>query len=349
MISVLVADDSFLMRRLISDILTSDGEIKVVGTASNGEQAIEMAHKLQPDVITMDLEMPGTDGLAATQKIMQEQGPKAIVIMLSAFTKEKADVTLDCLQAGAFDCILKPSGPLSMDLQRSELIARVKAAALARKEALTRFKNTVAVPEKSTQAVIAKDAFPLVIIGASTGGPPILEQIFSLFPSPLQAAVLIVQHMPEKFTFSMAQRMDQLSTMKVKEAEEGELIKPGIALVAPGNFHMQIRRMQDGDSQYRVHLNQQEPRKGLRPSIDVLLESVYDQFEGPVIGIILSGMGDDGHTGMRLIRKMGGRTIVQDPVTCTVDSMVASVMHDGMADEILAPEKIAFRLHELTS
>lgn len=350
MISALVVDDSFFMRRLISDILESDPEIRVVGTASNGEEAVQAVQTLNPDVITMDLEMPKLDGLSATKRIMSELGPHPIVIMLSAFTKEQADVTLECLHAGAFDCILKPSGPLSLDVRlvNAQLITQVKAAAKVRRDTLTYTGQTQKIEERKKAPTIQNNKPSLIIIGASTGGPPILEQIFSLLPSPLPAPVLIVQHMPEKFTLSMAKRLDSLSTMRVKEAEEGEPVKQSVALIAPGDFHMTIRRVQEENGMgYRVHLNKDKKVNGMRPSIDVTMESACREFDGNIIGVLLSGMGQDGRTGMEAIKKKGGRTIVQEPRTCIVDSMPESVIKNRSADEVLPPEKIPFRLLSL--
>lgn len=344
MISVLVADDSFFMRKLISDILSSDPEIRVIGTASDGEQAVREAARLKPDVITMDLDMPKLDGMTATRSIMGNGNPHSVIIMVSAFTKEDADATFECLHAGAFDCIMKPSGTVSLTMgpAAATLIAKVKEAAHAKTNVLARTTNIRTVRKDDVSA----KTFPLVIIGASTGGPPVLEELFSTLTDAPHAGVLIVQHMPEKFTQSLAERLDRLSCMKVKEAQDQEVIKPGVALIAPGDYHMTIER--EG-SVYRTRLTKGEPVHGMRPSIDVLMQSVSKVFTGSMLGILLTGMGKDGQRGMDTLKQCGARTIVQDPQTCVVDSMVQGVIAEHDADEILTPSHIAERLRTFSA
>lgn len=345
MISVLVADDSFFMRKLISDILNADPGIEVVGAAADGEQAVAMAKKLRPDVITMDLDMPKMNGLEATKILMAEENIRPIVVMVSAFTKEKAAETLECLHAGAFSCIMKPSGPVSVNIETVEkdLIAQVKAAAKSKGTALGLSKVRRAAPMRTLKQKDGK--FPLIVIGASTGGPPVLEELFSQLQSHIDAAVLIVQHMPASFTASLAERLDKISPIKVKQAEQGEIIKPGTALVAPGNEHMLLERRKEGkDVNYLIRLTKEAPVHGLRPSIDVLMHSVAASFQGKVLAILLTGMGEDGKIGMKEIKESGGHTIVQDPATCIVDSMVDSVIEEDCADEILPPDAIATRI-----
>jgi len=346
MISVLVADDSFFMRKLISDILSADPEISIVGIASDGEQAVAMASKLQPDVITMDLDMPKLNGLDATKRIMSESGPRPIVVMLSAYTKEKANETLECMRAGAFGCVLKPSGPISINIEKveHELIAQIKAAARSHKDALQR-PLLQRSPASSKMRHPQRDAFPLIIIGASTGGPPVLEEIFAGMEHHVDAAVLVVQHMPEKFTASLAERLDKISPLKVKQADEGEIVKSGIALVAPGDMHMRIqKKTENGRIEYVIRLSKDAPVKGLRPSIDILLDSVAQTFPGKMLAVILTGMGEDGSKGVRVLHDKGAVIIAQDPQTCVVDSMSQAVIDAGCADEILDPAAIAKRI-----
>ncbi len=346
MISVLVADDSFFMRKLISDILRADPEIRVVGAVSDGQQVLEAVRTLKPDVITMDVDMPKMDGLTATKKLMQQPDAKPIVIMLSAFSKDRANLMLECLRAGAFDCILKPSGELSLDIERVEaqLRSQVKAAAKARKSALRRIPEPV---EKKTVPVMNGSGFPLIIIGASTGGPPVLEEIFETLPGVPDAAVIVVQHMPEKFTASMAERLDKVSPLKVKEAEEGETIKPGVALVAPGNRHLFLRKS-DSSAEDLVRLTKDAPVNGMRPSIDVTMESAARVFQGPLVGILLTGMGEDGVRGMRAIHDRGGKTAVQDPSTCVVDSMVRGALKGVDGTKAMTPARISHSLATLS-
>lgn len=341
MISVLVADDSFLMRSLISDLLSADPEIKVVGAVKSGEEVLEAAKRLKPDVITMDMDMPGMDGLKATQRIMGEIGPRPLVIMLSAFTKEKADVTLECLKSGAFDCILKPSGPRSLGIAvvGQRLRETVKAASRAK----VSVPDTKDLEEVPPTVHWKKGEFPLVVIGASTGGPPVLESIIKQLSSPLSAAVLIVQHMPPVFTATLAKRLNELKTIRVREAREGDAVVPGTALIAPGDKHM-ILVPGKKEGSFVVRLTQGPPVHGLRPSIDVLLESIAESWKGPVLGIILTGMGEDGAHGMSLLKEHGGMTLVQSENTCVVDSMVKAAMEATTIDAALPPIGIAHKI-----
>lgn len=346
LIRVLVADDSFFMRKLIGDILSADPGIEVVGTAADGGQAVRMAGELRPDVITMDLDMPGVSGLDATKRIMQGEGARPIVVMVSAFTKDKADETLECLKAGAFDCILKPSGPLSLDIERveDELRSRVKAAAASRKPIVRSQAKHVPKPSAAGRSGV-RDRH-LIVIGASTGGPPVIEDILSQTDSSLRSPILIVQHMPEAFTASFASRLDRVCPLKVKLAENGESLKNAVAFLAPGNHHL---RLSKEGADCRLSLSRDEPVKGLRPSYDVLLESVAEHFKGSVLAIILTGMGDDGRNGVMRLKKRGATVIVQDPATCAVDGMVGAVIEDGNADEVLAPADIAARIQSFSS
>jgi two-component system chemotaxis response regulator CheB len=340
MISVLVADDSFLMRKLIGDMLSADPEIVIVGSVADGEHALSEARRLKPDVITMDLEMPTLNGLEATRRILQEAGPRPIVLMLSAFERDQADAMLECLHAGAFDCIVKPSGPLSLDLDKikAELIAKVKAAASARRETLAAVPLKEGTPAFRPLPQDPHGPFPLILIGSSTGGPPVLEQIFSAIGTPFPAAILVVQHMPEKFTATMAERLDRMSAMKIVEARDGETIKPGIAYVAPGNHHMRVEAAADA---FVLRMSQDAPVQGMRPSIDVLMDSACACYPGPLLGLVLTGMGEDGAEGLSAIRNRGGLAAVQDPQTCVVDSMVRSAMAKTDVDAVVAPAGIA--------
>ncbi len=337
MISVLVADDSFLMRKLLTDLLNADPEIEVVGTAYDGEKVIEAARELKPDVITMDVGMPKVDGLAATRRIMRGVSPPAVII-LSAFTKDKADLTLECLRSGAFDCLLKPSGQISLDIQKvgHQLCEKVKAAARAKSGLRRSSRIKVVKREKSSAA-----GRPLVLIGASTGGPPVLEELFSRLTVPPSAAIVVVQHMPEPFTASLAERLDRVSGMKVRESRDGDEVKTGIALVARGGKHVVLEKR---GTEYVLRESDAPAVHGMRPSIDVLMSSVARIYDGRLVGILLTGMGEDGQAGMRDLKDRGGHIIVQDPDTCVVDSMVRALVDEHAADEILRPEELADHL-----
>ena len=349
MISVLIADDSFLMRTLIGDILRSDPEIRIVGSVSDGQECIDAAKNLKPDVITMDLNMPKVDGLLATRRIMEKSDPQPIVVMVSAFSKDTAHAMLDCLHAGAFDCVRKPSGMVSLDMPKigAELLSKVKAAARARTDVLKRTGSQPPRKRTAEQATYVSHSGRryLIVIGASTGGPPVLEEIFSLLPDNLNASILVAQHMPEPFTASLAERLDRVSHLTVREAIHHEVLETNTALIVPGDSNMELIKK---DGKLVTCLIPEPMASGLRPSIDILMESAARQSSDPLIGVLLTGMGNDGDAGMCEIKKHGGHTLVQAPDTCVVDSMVQGVIDRNCADEQLSPAAIVERIVFLT-
>jgi two-component system chemotaxis response regulator CheB len=322
-----------------------------VGAAVDGEQVIAMAKKLNPDVITMDLQMPKINGLAATRHIMDNGRPSPIVVMLSAFNKEDAGTIFDCLSSGAFDCVRKPSGTLSLDIDAvgADLIAKVKAAAQARTDVLKQTTERERTRQK-TQSTAQPAATPgrsVIVIGASTGGPPVIEEILSLLKEPLPAIVLIAQHMPEPFTASFAERLDRISPMPVREAEDGQIIQSGMVILARGDGDLSVSM--DAQGKLQTHFTAATLKNELHPSIDLLMESVAKVYGNNAIGVLMTGMGNDGTAGMRAIHKHGGHTLVQSPTTCVVDSMVQSVIDEGCADEQLTPHTLATRLRTLAT
>ena len=327
-IKVLVVDDSIVMRRIISDILSKDEEIEVVGAARNGAEALEMVRELDPDVVTMDIEMPVMDGLTALQHIMAES-PRPVV-MLSSMDKRQADITLKSLDMGAVDFISKTSGSLSLDLERTgeDIIAKVKAAAKAAILPLPAADKAKPVP------IPALSGDWLVIIGSSPGGPKALPEVLSRLPANLPAAVLIVQHMPEGFTRSFAERLNWVSPLEVKEAEEGEEMKQGKVYLAQGNKHLIL----DGK---RLRLDDGPKVNYVRPAIDVLMKSAAPIYGPRTIGVILTGMGSDGAEGMKCIKRNGGKTIAQSEETCVVYGMPKAVVESGAADRVVPLEEIA--------
>jgi len=347
-IRVLVVDDSFFMRKLLRDLIIKDVQIEVVGQAKDGFQAIAEAARLKPDVITMDYNMPGMNGDEAIVKILKGTDPLPAIIMISAHTRTGAEETLRSLRAGAVDFILKNSGELSLniDKKKEEIIDKIKLAAEARVIRHKKLKIDKSKKNKESKEAAGK----IVVIGASTGGPPVVENILSAFPAKFDFSILIVQHMPKGFTERFAERLNRISKFLVREAKEGDKIKNGMALVAPGGFHVQIKRSKDKDSSDRfIHLNEDSPQNGLRPSIDVLMNSVAHIYADNVIGIILTGMGCDGKEGMRAIKTVYGKTLVQSPETAVISSMPNSVIEAGLSDEILSPEKIADRVMKMIS
>lgn len=326
---VLVVDDSIVMRRIISDLLIEDPELEVVGTAKNGAEAIEKVRSLNPDVVTMDIEMPVMDGLTALQHIMAES-PRPVV-MLSSMDKRQADITFKALELGAVDFIPKTSGSLSLDLERvgGTIIDTVKAAAKAKlsmNRAPIRSILPTPLPTLSGEWI--------VVIGCSTGGPKALPEVLSRLPGNLPAAVLVVQHMPEGFTKSFAERLNWVSPLQVKEAEDGEEIRRGVVYIAPGNQHMSLNGS-------KLTLDDGPKVNFVRPAVDVLMKSVAPVFGPRTVGVILTGMGSDGAEGMALIKKNGGKTVVQNEETCVVYGMPKAVVDRGAADRVVPLEEVA--------
>lgn len=333
-LQVLVVDDSALMRRLISDLLTSDPGIEVVGTARDGQEAVEKVMALRPDVVTMDVEMPRMNGLEALSEIMRRF--PVPVVMLTGL--RDADVALEAMERGAVDFLLKPSGTISVDLFkiRDELIRKVKLARLANLRKLTRLPSPPK-PLPSFRRHLPRDGHRAVVIGASTGGPRAVELVLVTLPGGLPAPVLIVQHMPPGFTRSFAERLDQRSALRVKEAADGDLLEPGCAFVAPGDFHM---RVQAGRNWGTVKLEQSPPVNGVRPAADVTMTDVAEIYRAGAVAVVLTGMGADGAQGAQRIKAAGGIVIAQDQETSVVYGMPRAVVKAGAADRVLPLEEI---------
>lgn len=333
-VKVLVVDDSAFMRKVLSDLLQSDPELTVVATARDGVDGVTKALALRPDVVTLDIEMPRLDGFGALQEIMRQQ-PMPIV-MVSSLTQTGAEATIRALAMGAVDFAAKPSGSISVDmyLTRDVLIAKVKAAA----GATPRYRRIHPVTPPVAAALQPISGTPcrqLVVIGCSTGGPGALHQILPFMPANLDAGVLIVQHMPAGFTRSLAQRLDEISPLHVKEAEEGDQVQNGWALVAPGGSHLML------DPRGRVQLDQGATMHGVRPAVDKTFESTVPVWGHRMVGVILTGMGYDGAKGMVALKRQGGRTIAEDASTCVIYGMPKVVADLGAADYVLPIQEIA--------
>ncbi len=340
-IKVLVVDDSAFMRKMIADIINSSPEMEVIAKARNGREAINRVKELQPDVVTMDIEMPEMDGLTALQSIMRET--PVPVIMLSSLTREGADQTLRALQLGAVDFIAKPSGQISLDIEQvsQDIVKKIIAVAGTRRK-LMNLNNSTEIPILSKG--MGTKYFPrdqalnnLVLIGTSTGGPKALYQVIPGLPAEINAAVLVVQHMPPGFTRSLAERLDALSGIKVKEAEQGEKIVPGCVYIAPGDYHMALsnKGREKAVKELYISLEQSPPRGGLRPAVDVLLESAAEKFWSHMVAVIMTGMGHDGARGIRQLKARGARIIAEDPSTCIVYGMPKAAIETGMVDKIV--------------
>ncbi len=335
MIKVLVVDDSLVMRKAISRMLSKDRDIQIVGTAMNGRDAIEKVETLKPDVITMDIEMPVMDGLEALRHIMSRN--PIPVIMLSALTKEGADVTMEALDLGACDYVTKDFANMANSLaaKEAEILAKIKNIAknkvkfLLRKLDVTK-KPIVLDPDQ-------KIKHEVLSIGASTGGPPALQHILSKLPKDFPIPVIIAQHMPKLFTQSFSQRLDAVSQLHVKEAEENEQLVPGVALVVPGNTHAALRRK--GKEVIVEFVN--GAQYIYRPSVDLLMSSTAEAYQEQSIGVVLTGMGNDGLVGMKEMRSKNGYIIAQDEETCVVYGMPKAVIAAKLADAILPIDKIS--------
>ncbi len=330
-IKVLVVDDTALMRKLISDILKRDPEIEVVGTAPDGYLALQKIKRLKPDVVTMDVEMPRMDGLTALSKIMEEH--PLPVIMVSSHTYEGAKVTLEALELGAFDFIPKPTGIKSeaFAIIADSLIAKVKAAGGAKLKKREVQKEEKALDLKDFSR--SKFVVDIVGIGISTGGPPSLRTIFKKFPGDYPVPITVVQHMPPGFTRALAERLDKISKLHVKEAENGEKLEKHTVYIAPGDYHMEIRNE-------RVVLKKGERIWGQRPAADPLFFSIAEEFGKFSLGVIMTGMGRDGASGLKRIKEMGGRTIAQNKETCVVFGMPRVAIEEGSVDLIVPLEEI---------
>ncbi|MEJ5286344.1 MAG: Chemotaxis response regulator protein-glutamate methylesterase CheB [Candidatus Kapaibacterium sp.] len=358
-IKLLIVDDSIFMRQALSKIF-SQPDIEIVGLARNGKEAVQMAAELSPDVITMDIEMPVMNGLDALREIMKTNPTP--VLMVSTLTSEGADATLEALSLGAVDFITKKSNFTEMGSLKDELLAKVRNIAhnsevknrLIRRRLLQKLQESQtrqglsreATTDVSTKSEVQFKARPnpqdidVVGIGISTGGPAALQEVFSQLPGDLPFPILIVQHMPPLFTKSLANRLNSLSKVNVKEAENMDILQNGWAYIAPGGLQMTVNK------QGRIVISP-EPNTLFKPSADVMFSSLAEVFGSHTVGIIMTGMGNDGTEGLRLISGKGGYVIAQAPDTCVVAGMPGSVISAKIANEIVPLKDIPQVISEL--
>lgn len=338
MIKVLIVDDSALVRKSLRRVLETDRELVVVGTARDGQDALLKYRELQPDVVTMDVNMPHMDGLTSLQHLLQSD-PEAKVLMVSSLTEEGARTTLEALALGALDFICKPGGTISADFGSvsRELLAKIKALSKARRRALG---ARPARPRSATttRKVVAA-ARKIVVIGVSTGGPKTLLEVVDRLPPTLDAAVLVVQHMPGNFTSSFAKRLNDYSPMPFKEASAGDIVEAGHGYLAPGGVHMVLAPMAAGAG-YRIRLTQSPSTSLFMPSVDVTMESALRHFGKGMVGVILTGMGNDGAQTMVKLHQAGGLTIAEHQSTAIVYGMPREVVERGAADLVLPCDEI---------
>jgi two-component system chemotaxis response regulator CheB len=358
-ISVLVVDDSAFMRKAISMMLESDPAIKVVGTARDGEEGVEKVKLLKPDLVTMDIEMPRMDGLAALRQIMLTN--PVPVMMVSSLTTAGAQATLEALEMGAVDFIPKQMSFVSLDIVKikEELLAKIKDIGRRRHHLMSRYRqlqfsrigNVSASQPTADKKPRPGESAPvrrvlrkrthilnIIAIGSSTGGPPALQAVIPKLPRNLPTGIVIAQHMPPMFTKSLADRLNSLSQVTVREAADGDPVEPGVALIAPGGRQMTIKK-RGGRS--HVIVSDQPSNTLYRPCVDVMLNSVVEAYGGATMGVILSGMGSNGVVGLRNIKSNGGVIIAQNEQTCVVYGMPRAAVEAGIADHIAPIEDIA--------
>lgn len=343
MVKVLIVDDSAFMRNALSNMLSSDPEIQIIGKARDGLEAVELVEKLRPDIVTMDVEMPRMDGITALKHIM-EKNPVP-VIMVSSLTVEGAKVTLDALDLGAVDFIPKNLSDLSINIVKIKEILIDKIKQIARKGIvkkrirLATEPKPVEIPKSMPVRTTGERRVGIVSIGTSTGGPKALQEIIPKLPKDFPAPIVIAQHMPPNFTGPFAERLNQLSQIEVREANEGDVLKPGVALIAPGRGHMRLKRPRGLETVVCISENKEEFI--YRPSVDALMFSVAEFFPGRALGVILTGMGNDGLKGLIALKKTGGRIFAQNEETCVVYGMPKAVVDAGIADKVLSIEEMA--------
>lgn len=352
---VLIVDDSAFMRRVISDIIDGDPRCEAVGTAANGEEALVKVRELKPDVISLDIQMPVMDGLTMLKKL-NESMPTPVV-MMSTLTKEGATETIEALELGAFDFVAKPDNIFKVNSEeiRDELIEKLVLAADAGKKSATKFRPSltkhvgVSRPKPKKPASVdlptvtmrkKKKVDKLVAIGTSTGGPRALQYVLPYIPEDLDAGIVVVQHMPPGFTKSLSDRLNQLSQISVKEAEDGDIIENGWAYVAPGDRHLVVKEKADGT--LYIHLSDDQPDGGHKPAVNVMMRSIADIRRRKLVGVIMTGMGADGREGLvDLHNQRDIHIIAQDEASCVVYGMPKAVVETGIADEVVSLDKIS--------
>ncbi len=344
---VLIVDDSPFMRMAIRRILTTDPGIDVVGIASDGVESVEKALELRPDVITMDVEMPRMDGISSVKKIMSVAPCR--IIMVSAMTSEGATATFEALEAGALDYILKPSAENSVAQAqfKEELLQKVPCSTLSLLPSQTVFPAAHDSVEMFSGTTSLKRRIECVGIGASTGGPVAVQEIISCLPATFSCPVIVAVHMPKAFTGPFAERLNSKCTIAVRVAQDGELLRSGTVLIAPGGQHTTLVKSSAG---IVVKLSPPTAPSGVYiPSVDLLMSSLAESAQSAVLGIILTGMGADGYKGMQQIKSRGGVTFVQDQATSTVYGMPKACIDGGIADFILPLSKIGPAVEQLVA
>lgn len=351
-IRALIVDDSALIRKLLSDILSEDPNLRVIETAVNGKDGLEKIEKLRPDVVLLDNFMPILDGLKTLARIMKKCPTP--VVMISALGERAEEIKLTAFEYGAVDVIQKPEGILSQSMpdMAEEICRKTREAAKANLENLECMRNReLEKPDVNKREKIEKNRSRketttsvrnILAIGASTGGPRALEKLIGSFPADIPAAVLIVQHMPAGFTASLSKRLDSKTALRVKEAREGDTIEEGTVLVAPGDYHMEIvQKTVNGRKKEVVHLSCGPKELGSRPSVNALFRSIAPIYGSKIVSLILTGMNCDGADGAEQVKKMGGKVIAEAQSSCVIYGMPKEVVRRKLTDFVLPLDKMA--------
>ena len=346
---ILIVDDSTLHRKLIKEALGTLPETEIVGYATNGNEALLQAETLQPDVITLDIEMPGMDGIEVLSRL-QHRNFEGEVIIVSCHTREGAPLTIKALELGAFDFILKPEHTtLDENLKQLREMMAPMLAAIARRKELKKLLKGVSVEQEADfdTAAVERNEWPtssssdkssrIIVIGISTGGPKVLREIIPQFPPDLKVPILIIQHMPEGYTSEFAKNLDGISRIAVKEAESGELIQPETVYIAPGGRQLKVGM---GTFGRIILITDDPPENNCRPSVDYCFRSVAKLYGAEAIGVVMTGMGSDGAIGSQLLKRCGAKIIVQDEATSVVFGMPKSVIDSGVADMVCPTNQI---------
>lgn len=336
-IKVLVVDDSALMRKIISDMINMEENMEVIDIARNGEDFLNKISKMKPDVVTLDVEMPKIDGIAALKE-MKKRNIVVPVIVLSSISKQGTELTMDCLESGAFDFIPKPSGAISLDINkvRVDLIQKINLAFGKNNKA--NIGSAIPVEKCNNTVRKIKGKIKAVVIGASTGGPKALYSVITKLPENLGVPVFVVQHMPEGFTKAFAERLDSNSKIKVEEAQDLQPVMNNTVYLAPGGYHMEVSKDK------RIHLNTDPSLWGVRPAVDKLFSTAAEVYGENLLSVVLTGMGRDGADGTINVKKNCGVTIAEDKSTCTIYGMPRAAFETGMVDIVIPLDKIAAKI-----
>jgi two-component system chemotaxis response regulator CheB len=335
---ILIVDDSVVIRQLLREVLASDPQLEVAGVAANGRIALTMLNQLSPDLVTLDVEMPVLDGLE-TLKQLRQSHPRLPVIMFSTLTARGAEATIESLAFGASDYVTKPANVGSITVAkeriREQLIPKIKALCKLTPETPivlpVRLRPSVLVPAPSRQQQRASTV-DVVAIGCSTGGPNALAEVLPNLPANFAVPVVVVQHMPATFTRFLAQRLDTICPLRVREAVPGELLQPGTIWIAPGDFHLKVVRSAAG---LQLVTEQSPPENSCRPSVDVLFRSIVGAYSGSVLAVVLTGMGQDGLRGCKELYAVGAHIVVQDEASSVVWGMPGFIAREQIADRVL--------------